>query len=254
MIKERRWPWVARQVWRDLLFMHWPVPLSNIRPYVPAPFEIETYNGQAWISIVPFRATFNGPRGMPGKIPFSDYLELNVRTYVNYKGESGVFFFSFDANSMIAVTGARKLFSLPYIHASMSAKKDGKSIEFISHRKHNGYPEAILSVRYTPVNERPTTASKGSLTEWLVERYCFWTLIGKKIYKGPILHSPWDLQRVEVDTQMDQLLDFLGTEHFKEKPLTHYCKQKKVKLFPFENRGTTDSTFDVLNFLKTMNR
>lgn len=254
MIKKRKWPWVARQMWNDLLFMHWPVPYEAIRPHVPAPFEIETFEGQAWVSIVPFKATYNGPRGIPGKIPFSNFLELNVRTYVNYQGESGVYFFSFDADSPVAVEGARTVFSLPYLHADMDMEKENDGIRFTSRRTHKGYPEAYFSVHYTPVNNRPMLAKKGSLTEWLVERYCLWTLIGNKVYKGPILHKPWDLQKAEVDWKADRLADYMGSEHFTKQPLVHYCRKKKVKFFPFEEKGSTSSKFNELTYLKTENR
>lgn len=233
--------------------MHWPVPYEAIRPYVPEPFEIETYDGQAWVSIVPFKATYNGPRGFPGKIPFTDYLELNLRTYVSYKGESGVFFLSFDADSPVAVKGARTIFSLPYLHARMKFEKGEKRIEFKSNRTHKDYPKASFSVSYKPEDARPVRAEKGSLTEWLVERYCLWTLIGGHVYKGPILHSPWKLQEARAVWQMDRFVDFIGKEYFNGQPIIQYCRKKKVKFFPFEKKEKAHTDFDELAYLKKWN-
>lgn len=253
MITERKWPWIARQVWNDLLFMHWSVPYEAIRPYVPEPFEIETYEGQAWVSVVPFKATFNGPRGLPGKIPFSNFLELNLRTYVSYKGESGVYFFSFDADSPVAVKGARTIFSLPYLHADMNIKKKQGTIHYTSQRTHRDYPKAHFSARYKPEQMQAETAEKGSLTEWLVERYCLWTLIGGHVYKGPILHSPWDLKRVEAEWEMDEFVDFIGKGYFQDQPILHYCRKKKVKFFPFEKKEEAGTDFNELTYLKKWN-
>lgn len=249
-MRKRKWPWIARQVWDNLLFMHWPVPYEALRPYVPPPFEIETYDGQAWVSVVLFEANGNGPRGMPGQIPFSSFLELNVRTYVNFNDEPGVYFFSLDADSPVAVRGARTVFSLPYIKADMTFEKNKEWRYFESRRTHGGYPEARLSVKYRPLSEKRYYAERGSLTEWLVERYCLWTLKGNNIYKGPIYHTPWDLQEAEADWNMKELTDFTDPSAFKKEPLVQFCETKKVRFYPFEKYGVAETDFDELRNLK----
>ncbi|WP_209366533.1 YqjF family protein [Sediminibacillus dalangtanensis] len=239
MAERAKWPWVAEQHWDDLLFIHWPVPYEALRPHVPEPFELETFNGTAWISIVPFLGNKNRFRGMPGVIPFvSSFLELNVRTYIRYKGESGVYFFSFDADSNAAVAGARTVFSLPYMKAEMSMKRNRKEKEvlFRSQRIQKDAPPAHFFARYRPISQT-SHAKVGSLTHWLAERYCLFNIKGDKVLKGPINHSPWELQEAELEVEMDDLVPFLPKKYFSERPLVHYSKRKKVHFYPFETVG-----------------
>lgn len=62
-----------RQTWNDVLFAHWPVDPSILRDKVPSVLELDTYNGMAWISVLPFmlmdlRARFLPP--IPGAHSF----------------------------------------------------------------------------------------------------------------------------------------------------------------------------------------
>ncbi|SDK28700.1 YqjF family protein [Sediminibacillus albus] len=232
-----RWPWVAEQRWDDVLFIHWPIPYEILRPHVPEQFELETYNGNAWISVVPFQGNKNRFRGMPGPIPFvSSFLELNVRTYIKYNGEQGVYFFSFDADSNAAVAGARAVFSLPYMKANMSIKRSKHAVLFQSKRIHEGEAPAQFYASYRPISQK-STAKEGSLTHWLSERYCLFTFKGNKVLKGSIIHSPWELQEAELDLDMSDVVPFLPEEYLTNKPLVHYSKSKKVHFFPFETVG-----------------
>src|SRR5918998_4800797 len=84
--------YIMRQTWGKLLFMHWRLPAETLRAHVPAELEIDTFDGEAWIAVTPFtiwgmRLSFLPP--VPG---LSEMHELNVRTYVHYKGVPGVLF------------------------------------------------------------------------------------------------------------------------------------------------------------------
>src|SRR5579859_5771812 len=124
-IAHRPWPlpagrWVMAQNWHDLLFAHWPLPAAILRPHVPARLEIETFGGQAWLGVVPFRMSGVRLRGTPAVPWLSAFPELNVRTYVVADGKPGVWFFSLDAANPMAVAIARAWFHLPYFRACMS--------------------------------------------------------------------------------------------------------------------------------------
>jgi len=100
---------LMHQNWGKLLFMHWPIDAEVLRPLIPAQLSIDTFDGQAWIGVVPFtmwgiRASFMPP--IPGT---SAFHELNVRTYVHHKGEPGVWFFSLDAANALGLGRARGL-------------------------------------------------------------------------------------------------------------------------------------------------
>src|SRR3954471_11025267 len=127
-------PWVARQTWHDLMFAHWRVSRDLIRERVPSLFEIDTFDGEAWLGITPFRVTDSTARGVPAVPWISSYNELNVRTYVIYDGIPGVYFFSLDADSTIAVAGATTLYHLPYYLAEMEMQEDRNYINFNSRR------------------------------------------------------------------------------------------------------------------------
>src|SRR5579871_2480588 len=93
--------------WHDLLFMHWPVPVDQLRPLIPPALAIETFDGMAWLGLVPFRMSGVRPRFVPALPWLSAFPELNVRTYVTSAGKPGVWFFSLDAANPLAVHGAR---------------------------------------------------------------------------------------------------------------------------------------------------
>src|SRR4051794_23584100 len=91
-------PWIITQVWNDLLFMHWPIEIDQIKTLIPDRLEIDSFKGSAWISIIPLLVTGMSAKWLP-PIPFlNSYIELNVRTYVRYEGVPGIYFFRLHAN------------------------------------------------------------------------------------------------------------------------------------------------------------
>src|SRR5574340_8511 len=99
-------PFVMWQNWLELLFAHWPIDPEEMRPYLPPTLTLDTYDGKAWLGIVPFRMSNVRPRFLPPLPWLSFFPELNVRTYVTYDQEPGVWFFSLDAARLLAVWGA----------------------------------------------------------------------------------------------------------------------------------------------------
>src|SRR5215213_9215217 len=94
---------VMYQVWSHLLFLHWAVPVAALRPLVPPGLEIDTFDGRAYVGLIPFTMTGVRPAGIPAIPGFSDAHEVNVRTYVHRDGrDPGVWFFSLDANHLLA--------------------------------------------------------------------------------------------------------------------------------------------------------
>jgi uncharacterized protein YqjF (DUF2071 family) len=134
-------PWVMRMIWSELLFAHWPVDPRMLAPLLPKGLELDTREGIAWIGVVPFLMSAVAPRGCPSLPNASRFLELNVRTYVTCDGKPGVWFFSLDAASRLAVRAARATFNLPYMDARMSLVKDKSArIVYLSERTHRGEP------------------------------------------------------------------------------------------------------------------
>lgn len=203
--------WILSMGWLDLLFAHWPVPCEVLRPLIPASLGIDVFDGHAWLGIVPFRMSAVRLRCMPALPSVSAFPELNVRTYVTLGGRPGVWFFSLDAASRLAVRVARATFHLPYFDARMEWRpcQDG-GIEYRSERTHRGVVGARLVVRYRPVG--PVFRSEpGSLEHWLTERYCLYSTDGAgRVYRGDVQHDPWPLQRAEAEIQQCDMTRLLG--------------------------------------------
>ena len=186
-------PWVMTQTWHDLLFAHWPVAATELRSQVPPEFELDLFDGIAWLGIVPFRMTNVVPRGVPSLPWVSAFPELNVRTYVRVGDRPGVFFFSLDAGSALAVTAARALLNLPYYTATMSLNNGGSVVEYRSSRSSG--PPAEFMASYEPLGE-VFTAAEGTLEYFLTERYCLYHFDHSGApYRLDIHHPPWQLQR-----------------------------------------------------------
>jgi uncharacterized protein len=189
------------QTWHDLLFAHWPVAASALRPFIPPSLDIDTYDGTAWIGVVPFRMTGVRPRALWAVRGLSAFPELNVRTYVRPRdarwGRPGVWFFSLDAGNPIAVAVARRVFHLPYFRARMSANADGDAIAYHSRRVHRGAPPATFEARYAPAGDA-VPARPGSLEDWLTSRYCLYTQDRHaRLLRCDINHALWPLQPAE---------------------------------------------------------
>ena len=213
-------PWIMTQSWHDLLFAHWRVDAAELRRQVPAGVDLDLYDGDAWLAVVPFYMTNVAPRGVPA-IPFvSSFNELNVRTYVTRDGKPGVYFFSLDANSLAAVTAARTLFGLPYFLAEMKISRDGDTIVYRSRRLGGDVP-AEWRARYRPVGRQQPPA-EGTLEYFLTERYCLYTVEGSRVHRLEIHHKPWPLQdaeaTIEINTMWSAAIEGLpATLHFSQR-------------------------------------
>ncbi|MBA2175100.1 DUF2071 domain-containing protein [Halobacillus locisalis] len=228
--------WIMHQTWEELVFMHWPVSVDLLRPHIPETFEIDTYDGTAWIAIVPFRMNDIRFRGMPSVPLGNQLLELNVRTYVSYNGEPGVYFVTLDANHPLGIFLARTVFGLPYVHANMRMDQTDEIFHFTSRRTHSGYAPAHFHASFKTISP-PVPSQPGSLLYWLTERYALWVIRGSSIYKGPIYHRNWSLQKAESEVYINQLTDFLPASVFESKPMTYYSKSLDTYIFPFEKKG-----------------
>lgn len=216
-------PWVAFQSWRRQLFAHWPVEPEGLRGLVPTGLEIDTYEGRAWVTATPFEICRFHARGLPPLPPVSEYLELNLRTYVTREGIPGVWFFSLDSSSRTATAGARTFYRLPYFNARMSLEQEGNTIHFESRREDG---TAGFSARYEPSGP-PALAEPGSLEYFLVERY----LLYARLHRGGLLcahihHGPWLLQPAEAHVDAVELLRAGGIEETSPPVLMHYTARQ----------------------------
>lgn len=220
--------WLMTMDWEDLLFMHWPMDPEALRPLIPAGLELDLFGREAWISIVPFRMSGTRPRFLPGLPGVSRFPELNVRTYVSRGGVGGVWFFSLDAGSPLAVRGARRFFHLPYFDADMAIDRQDGEILYASRRTHRGAPPADLHMRYSPSGP-VYRASAGTLEDWLTARYCLYSAdIRGRIYRCDIHHKPWRLRPAVARVSRNTMTSPVGLILPRADPLLQFAEKTEV--------------------------
>jgi uncharacterized protein YqjF (DUF2071 family) len=229
-----RRPWVMGQTWRDLLFAHWDVTPATLRRAVPAQLELDTFDDRAWIAVTPFivrnlRVRLTLP--LPG---VSAFPEINVRTYVTVDDRPGIYFFSLDAGSALAVAAARTAYRLPYFRAEMSARSDGGAVSYASRRVGEEPPApAAFRAAYRPVGES-FRARPGSLEHWLTERYCLYTLDDQaEPQRAEIHHPPWPLQPAAAEIETNTMGAEVGLD-LAGQPLLHYARRQDVVFWGLE--------------------
>ncbi|GAC1364907.1 MAG: DUF2071 domain-containing protein [Herpetosiphon sp.] len=222
-----RRPWLMAQTWNDLLFAHWPIDADTVRRIVPRGLELDTFDGTAWIGVVPFRMSDVHPRFVPAVRGLSAFGELNLRTYVVHDDKPGVFFWSLDASNPVAVAVARTAFQLPYFRARMSIEADGDRIRYSSFRDHRGSPAAAFAGEYGPTGP-VAFAPAGTLAHWLTERYCLYTTHGARIYRGDIQHHQWPLQAATATITLNTVPEAHGLRLPPVAPLLHFARRLEV--------------------------
>jgi uncharacterized protein YqjF (DUF2071 family) len=181
---------VMKQRWAGLGFFHWPADPEMIAARLPKGLHVDTFEGKAWIGIVPFFMQRIRPVFLPPLPWLSWFHELNLRTYVfDEIGNPGVWFFSLDCNQPIAVEVARRTFNLPYEHAAMTSATGDGMIRYRSSRKTSGLSEASF---HYPLPRAPRAAEPGSLEWFLVERYLLYSADAKgRLHTGRVHHTPY---------------------------------------------------------------
>ena len=215
------------QTWHDLLFAHWPVDSAALRPLVPRELPLDTFDGRCWVATTPFHMSHIHGRGLPPLPGLSGFPELNVRTYVTLNRKPGVYFFSLDAANRPAIWAARRFYRLPYFCARMSVKARDNWINYES-RRHDG--KAEFRGRYRAVSEA-RLREKGSIENWLTERYCLYTVARGKIYCAEIHHQQWPLQDAQAEIEVNSMAAAAGIALPQSKPLLHFSSKLEVLIW-----------------------
>jgi uncharacterized protein len=237
VVAHRPWPmpdtpWIMTQTWHDLLFAHWPVDSVALAAKIPAPLELDLYDGEAWVGVVPFRMTNVAPRGVPSLPWVSAFPELNVRTYVRVAGKPGVYFFSLDAGNTLAVAAARALFNLPYYHASIQLEEQDGGIRYRSRRSAIHGNDARLIVCYRPAGSA-FHPREGALEYFLTERYCLYTVdSASHAHRLEIHHPPWLLEPAQASIEINTMADAVGIWLPSRAPVLHFVRRQDVVAWP----------------------
>ncbi|MGC2161993.1 MAG: DUF2071 domain-containing protein [Silvibacterium sp.] len=237
--EHRSWPlpsahWTMTQRWNDLLFAHWPVPAAQIAPLVPPGLCVDTFDGSAWIGVVPFWMDQVRTRGLPAIPGASRFPELNLRTYVRepHTNRSGVYFFSLDAGNPLAVIAARTLYKLPYYWAKMRIEHTGDREFLYTSERHFAKRPTRFRARYRSLGQ---AADKQGLEQFLTERYALYSAARDgALFRGTIHHLPWPLERAEAVFEINELPAAHGITLPDTAPLLHYSRELVVYVWAIE--------------------
>jgi len=225
------------QRWHDLLFAHWALPPEKVRPLVPPDLELDTFDGKAWVGVIPFWMSGVRFRALPPVPTASMFPELNVRTYVRaprQPDKPGVYFFSLDAASVLAVLGARAGAGLPYFWAKMDVQTLPDQIRYRSERRQR--PRGA-ELRATYRTTGPVAQRKTDLERFVTERYCLYVVRSRIVHRIQIHHLPWSLQPAEAEFEVNTMATLNGMELPAEKPILQFAKFLEVYIFAPERLG-----------------
>lgn len=201
---QRQW---MHHTWRDLLFLHWRCDPAVIQRTLPPGLTVDTFDGAAWVGIVPFQMRNIRPVYCPPLPGTANFLELNVRTYVyDVHGRPGVWFYSLDANCWPAVVGARWSYHLPYHWARMSFRREEPTgtIHFRSVRRASK-PDQPAEFAFRPSGIPTASHDPASLPFFLIERYYLFAARNGRLFSGQVHHHPYQVTGAELrrwDTSM----------------------------------------------------
>jgi uncharacterized protein YqjF (DUF2071 family) len=222
---------MMHQSWGKLLFMHWRIDEKLLRPLIPERLTIDTFDGSAWIGVIPF--TIWDMRALPPFMPampgFSSMHELNVRTYVHFDKVPGVWFHSLDANSSLAVMAARMLYHLNYLNAEIELDQQDITVNYSLRRTDE--PPAEFDATWI-IGDTMPYAHPGTLEFFLTERYCLYAENRGEIYRARIHHEPWPLQKAEVTSLSSTMIESHGLPTPAGEPVLQYAEELSVDIWP----------------------
>jgi uncharacterized protein YqjF (DUF2071 family) len=225
-IDHRPWPlpdrpWVMGQTCDDLLFAHWRVDPGLLRPHVPERLTLDEHQGSAWIGVAPFVVTGLRARGTLPLPYVSSFRELNVRTYVTLDDKPGIWFFSLDLSSRVAVAAARRLYRLPSFPADITFDRSPERVLYECVRNE----EKAFSCAYRSLGP-PAAPAPESLEQFLVERYCLYAEHERQLFRAEIHHRPWPLEAAEASIDLNTMPP--AGVSVEAEPVVHFSRRQDI--------------------------
>lgn len=222
---------VMVQRWDRLAFLHWRFDPVTVQRTLPPGLTVDTFDGAAWVGYVPLFMRNVRLRFLP-PIPYvSDFLEINLRTYVyDSLGRPGVYFYALACDQPLVVEVARRLLELNYEHAELKAEiGNDEGVSFQS-RRVNGSTTDHFAYRALP--PAGVEALPGSLEFFLIERYRLFAGDADRLITVRMHHAPYRIRGAECASW--------GEEEFRrgilpapDRPPDHVCAAETVNLEVF---------------------
>ncbi len=197
--------------WCDVAFVSWRFDPSALQATLPAGLAIDTFEGSAWLSVVPFHLRAIRPFVVPAFAGIRHVAEINLRTYVRSGDERGIFFFSLDARGALVVAGARVATGLPYFRADIESDERDGTIAYRSARRDRSVVPGAFAARYVPAAATRRAAPQ-SLDAFLHERYAFFVERGGRLLRSRVKHEPWPISDATIEIEHNSLGDLIGTD------------------------------------------
>jgi len=239
---------IGYQSWQDLTFIHWRVSAEEIQKLIPDSLTVDTFDGSAWIGLVPFAMRNVRPWWSPVVPGVSHFLETNVRTYVHKEGaDPGVWFFSLEASQALAVHIARRFWKLNYYYSAMSLKKTSDQVLYQSQRR---WPKPIpansdVTIGFHQSEEHRTfqISELGTFDHFLLERYYLYASdslrnpSAGKLYRGQVHHDPYQFCRADLVHCREELVQQAGIQILSEAEHIAYSPGVDVEIHSLKPVG-----------------
>jgi uncharacterized protein YqjF (DUF2071 family) len=228
-------PWVWSQHWLDVLFLHWRVAPAEMREHIPPPLDLDTYDGDAWVSLVVFRLRVR-PRGLPFLPGLCQLLEANLRTYVQLRGRPGIWFLDVLADNRFAIRAARLLTPMPYTRAGFAYSRQREEftiqIERAADRRDRNCAAASFAASFGAGCEQPVF--DGTLGSWLLERYRLYLAGRRRLLCADVVHPPWPVRQVELTQFRNTVGRSAGLDLSRPPDAIHYSPGVRALFGPFQ--------------------
>lgn len=244
---------VMLQGWHDLAALHWRYEPAEVQRLLPPGFTVDTFDGSAWVGLIPFHMRRIRLPGLPPFGPLSTFPETNVRTYiVDPTGRRGVWFMSLDITRALPTAVARVGYRLPYCWASMSITGDGPvegpgvggMRRYRSRRRWpRGRASGPASGRVSGPASGPASSdvtirvgpriADGDLTDldhFLTARWALGTTFGRRLMWAEVSHAPWPVHTAELVHCEESLVAAAGLRPPRGEPVVRWSPGVEVRI------------------------